>query len=247
MHPERWDISPEDYQLTEQLKQARVRKLLDDPELTTSRWECIIEGIWQRMQSSKEDVRSSLFWKGVGAEFLGTGLVVLIGCGAWVSDGQLSVVPVSLAFGIAVCVIMWTIGHLSGGHINPAVSFAMVVSRRVSLARGGLYATAQCLGAITGAAVLYGLTPATIRGSLGATTLHQDITAAQSFTIEALLAFVWVLILFATSDANRQDISRGAPLATGLTVALCHLYAVSVDQSFTSLNVCQFVLYAVHL
>ncbi|ELT91266.1 hypothetical protein CAPTEDRAFT_224285 [Capitella teleta] len=228
MNSQQWELSKDDYQLTEQLKQARVKKLLDDPELTTSRWECVVQLIAQRMTSSREDVRSPHVWRGVAAEFLGTGLMVLVGCGACVGGkGQAeSVVQISLAFGIAVSITMWTVGHVSGGHINPAVSFAMLVSRRISLAKAAMYVLAQCLAATTGAGVLYGLTPGPIRGTLGATVPHADITAAQSFTIEAILAFVWVLTLFATSDANRADLSRGAPLATGLSVTMCHLYAV---------------------
>ena len=237
MLPDRWQISKDDFQLTEELNQARVRRLLDDPELTTSRWECIVSLLYRRMESSKDDIRSVLMWRAAGAECLGTGLMVLIGCGAWIGSDPPSVVQISLAFGLAVIVIMWTIGHVSGGHINPAVSFAMVVCRRISLAKAGVYAAAQCLGAVTGAGILYGLTPANLRGTLGATLQHQDITAAQSFTLEAVLTFVWVLTLFASSDANRADLSRGAPLATGLAVTLCHLYAVSPVKIFAHVRI----------
>lgn len=227
-----WELTPEDYQLTEQLKRAREQKLYEDVDYcglpsTSKLWNVIHE----RMSSSREDIRSAGFWRAVVAEYIGTAIVVLVGCGAWIGNwgDQPSIVQVALAFGLAVSLVMWTLRHVSRSHLNPAISIAMVMSRRISLARALAYTIVQCLGAATGVGILKGATPSTQIGTLGATTPHPDITAAQAFTVEMVITFVWVFALFATSDPNRDDLPDSAPMCIGMAVTICHLYAVSTN------------------
>lgn len=108
------------------------------------------------------------FWRAVFAEFYGTMFFVFFGLGAalrWTS-GAYHVLHVSFCFGLAAATFIQSIGHISGGHINPAVTFAYVVSSQMSLFRAFFYICAQCLGALAGAAVLYGVTPSNMRGNL---------------------------------------------------------------------------------
>ena len=179
------------------------------------------------MLTSIDDLRSLRFWKAVAAECLGSLLLVLVGCGSCVDwDTENKVVRVSMCFGLAYATIIWTFYHVSGGHINPSVTFAHFVTRRVSLARAGLYIVAQLIGALIGAGILKGLTPSSRGGA--ATKLHQEMNSGQGFGVELFITFFLVLTYFATYDKKRKDISGSFPLTIGLAIAACHLFAVSI-------------------
>lgn len=198
-----------------------------------------------RMVTSLDDVKSLRFWKAVGAEFLGTLLLVLVGCGTCVTlrksyteiegrdvvvvnDYTEGVVRIALGFGLSVATIIWCVGHVSGGHINPAVTCAFFITRRISLARALIYIVAQCIGAIIGAGILRGLTPEAHRHALGATLLHPSVDGGQGFGVEFFITIILVLTIFATSDKKRRDLNGSFPLTIGLAVAMCHLFAVSI-------------------
>ncbi len=83
------------------------------------------------MATSLDDIKSPLFWRAVVAEFIGTAFLVLFGCGsctAWGSDHQPSMEHIGLAFGLIVGAMVWSIAHVSGGHINPAVTISMLIT-----------------------------------------------------------------------------------------------------------------------
>jgi len=83
-----------------------------------------------------DDVKTCRFWVAVLAEFLGTMLLVLVACGSCQPFSQgVDVVRISLAFGFSVATIVWVIAHVSGGHINPGVTFAFFVARKISILR----------------------------------------------------------------------------------------------------------------
>lgn len=185
-----------------------------------------------RMITSIDDLRALRFWKAVAAEFVGTLLLVLIGCGSvvrWDTDGK--VVQIALSFGLSVGTLVWCLSHVSGGHINPAVTFAFFVTRHISLARALCYFVAQIIGAIVGAGILKGLTPANRRGELGATIPHDDVDGGKAFGVEFFITFVLVLTVFATVDKKRKDLNGSSPLTIGLSVTMCHLFAVQYTGS----------------
>lgn len=187
-----------------------------------------------RMATSLEDIRSLIFWKAIFAEFLGTLLLVLIGTGSCIQDWQsdhLDIVQIALSFGLTVATIVWIIGHISGGHINPAVTCAMLITRKISIIRAMLFLVAQLVGAIVGSALLKEFTPEEMRGPLGATTLAKDVTEAMAVGIEFFITFALVLTVFASCDSKRTDIKGSFPLSIGLSITMAHLWAVEYTGS----------------
>jgi len=88
--------------------------------------------------SSLRDVKSIKFWLALLAEFLGTFLLVLVACGSCSQFNKYQpadVVQIALAFGLSVATIVWAIAHISGGHINPAVTVGFLLTRKISIAR----------------------------------------------------------------------------------------------------------------
>ena len=186
------------------------------------------------MQENIEDLCKPNFWRAVAAEFFGTLFLVLFGCGAMYNNGEhVSVVQVSLAFGLIYGSLVWSFNHVSGGHLNPAVSVAAMVCRRISLVRGLLFILSQVVGSISGGAILLGLSNSNTT-TLGVTKVSTEITAAQGFGIELVITFVLVFVILASTDEKRTDLGGSAPLSIGLAVVAATLYAVSSFTFFTS-------------
>lgn len=103
-----------------------------------------------RMVTSLEDITSLRLWKGIVAEFVGTLLLTLVGCGSCIDlrdDNKTSpIVQVALCFGLSVATVVWAIAHISGGHINPAVTAAMLATRKISLAKAVFFILFQVRG-----------------------------------------------------------------------------------------------------
>ena len=128
------------------------------------------------------------FWRAVSGEFLATLIFVLLGLGSTINWGAAErgtpsppadLVLISLCFGLSIATMAQCFGHISGGHINPAVTAAMLVTRKISLAKAVFYVLAQCLGAVVGAAVLSLVTPSAFSGGLGVTTVRKPRTRAR--------------------------------------------------------------------
>ena len=182
-----------------------------------------------RMRTSVEDIQSLTFWKAQFAEFVGTFLLVLVGVGSCIqswSPDELDIVQIALSFGLAVATCVWIVGHISGGHINPAVTMAMFVTRRISFVRAVVYIIVQCLASIAAAGLLKALTPKAKRGPFGCTSLGEGVEAGQGFVIEIFLTILLVLTVFASCDKNRKDLAGSFPLTIGLSVTVGHLWAV---------------------
>lgn len=166
------------------------------------------------------------FWIAVYGEFQATMLFILISTGSAMSLNQPTYLHVSLTFGFAVATLIQAVGHISGGHLNPAVSVAMMVTRRITFLRGVLYVAAQMLGAICASAILKGITPDNIAGDLAANKLMNGIDAAQGFAVEMLITFQFIWTVFATTDPERTDPQGSPALAIGISIAIGHLLAI---------------------
>ncbi|CAK1599868.1 unnamed protein product [Parnassius mnemosyne] len=177
--------------------------------------------------------------KALLAEFIGNLLLNLFGCGACVnvalgSTAAPDIVLIALAFGLAVFAIISAVGHISGGHVNPAVTIGLAATGGVKPVRAILYIIAQCAGAAAGSGLLKSFTPDRAAGNLSVTGLGTDVTQLQGFGIEFFLGFVLVFVVCGVCDANKPDSKATAPLAIGLTVTLGHLLAV--DYTGSSMN-----------
>jgi aquaporin related protein len=125
------------------------------------------------------------------------------------------------------------IGHVSGGHINPAVTLGVMVAGQMSIVRGVLYMVAQYLGGIAGAGLLRVATPsagtagfsAAAQG-LGGNALQSGVSPGQGVLVEAMVTFLLVIVVFGVCDSRRDDVKGSIPLAIGLTVGISHLVAI---------------------
>lgn len=116
----------------------------------------------------KREILTLAFARSVFVEFISTLIFVFIGLGSalkWPSALP-SILQISLAFGLAIGTLVQAFGHISGAHINPAVTIAFFVGNQISFLRTLFYVIAQLTGAIAGAGILYGVTPANTRGNL---------------------------------------------------------------------------------
>merc|ERR1712154_155903 len=166
--------------------------------------------------------------KSLLAELVGTLLLVFVGCGSCVGGSggdQANIVRISLCFGLTVATLAASIGHVSGCHVNPAVTVGLVAGAKIGLVPGCLYICAQSLGAVLGSHILllFLYHSSGLRGAsgLGATSLHTDLTPAQGLVIEASITLVLVVFAAAGDERNARDV-RGSPaLAIGLAITAC--------------------------
>jgi aquaporin Z len=168
--------------------------------------------------------------KKFSAEFVGTMVLALFGCGAAVlGPAPFDQLAVSLAFGLAIVAMAYGIGPVSGCHVNPAVSLAAFVAGRMSLKDMGLYWVAQILGAVAGAAIL-GQIAAEGYTSLGANGFGSgspggfDLQAALIFEVVATAIFV--IVILGVTGAKGHGAFAG--LAIGLTLAVIHIVGIRV-------------------
>lgn len=149
------------------------------------------------------------------AELIGTFILVFIGAGAG-ALGVGGLVGVALAHGLALMVVVYAYGHLSGAHINPAVTFGLALAGVVDWAKALVYWAAQLLGGILAAALLAFLLSG-METNLGATTLAGGVTPLQGLVTEAVLTFFLVnTVLHAAVDGKAGNF---AGLAIGMTLA----------------------------
>lgn len=165
-------------------------------------------------------------WASYLAEGIGTFGLVFAGCGAIMIDqtsgGQVTHVGVSLVFGLIITVMIYSLGHISGAHFNPAVTLGFVLARHFPLRRLAGYWLAQLLGASLAAEclrLLFGNV-----AHLGATLPAGSGGAWQSFGLEALLTFFLMFVIMAMATDTRA-VGQAAALAIGATVGLEALFA----------------------
>lgn len=159
------------------------------------------------------------------AEFVGTLLFVLVGAGSVVANisGPQGIIAVALAHGVGLAVIITIMLPISGGHINPAVSFALFLGKQIDARTLGQYVLAQLLGAIVAALLIKGLFPASMVRitSLGTPQLSGAMGLFSGIALEALFTFLLVSAVYGTC-VNPQA-QRVGGFAIGLTVLVCAL------------------------
>src|SRR5579862_1084118 len=151
------------------------------------------------------------------AEFVGAFTLIFIGGGAGIWSGN-DIVAVALANGLAIGIMVTNLGHISGGHFNPAITLGFVATRRISLALAAAYWACQLAGAIVAAALLRWLLhkPA----FLAAVPHVAHIGAGRGLVVEMVLTFFLVWAVFATAVDPRGAFKAVAGLAIGLTITI---------------------------
>ena len=171
-------------------------------------------------------------------EFIGTLVLVLFGCGTAVLT-EADIVATSLAFGLSIVALVYVIGGISGCHVNPAVSFAMFLDKRLSGSDLIKYIIAQILGAIAGAGILAIIINSIFKlGDYTVTGLGQNafgkynISMLGAFIVEAILTFVFIFTILGVTKDKKKDSVSG--IVIGLTLTFVHLFGIKLTG--TSVN-----------
>ncbi|XP_072219634.1 aquaporin FA-CHIP-like [Leuresthes tenuis] len=175
------------------------------------------------------EFKSKEFWRAVLAEFVGMTLFIFLSISTAIGNSNNTnpdqEVKVSLAFGLAIATLAQSLGHISGAHLNPAVTLGMLASCQISVFKAVMYIVAQMLGSALASGIVYGARPNNTT-ALGLNALN-GVTPSQGVGIELLATFQLVLCVIAVTDKRRRDVTGSAPLAIGLSVCLGHLAAIS--------------------
>ncbi len=182
--------------------------------------------------------------KKAAAEFFGTFWLVFGGCGAAVlaaafPDLGIGFLGVALAFGLTVLTMAFAIGHISGCHLNPAVSVGLLVGKRFPAKELPAYVIAQVLGAIVAAAVLYAIASGKagfVTGGFASNGYAEHSPGGYSLfaclVAEVVLTFMFLMIILGSTDKRAPQ--GLAPIAIGLALTLIHLVGIPVTN--TSVN-----------
>ncbi len=174
------------------------------------------------------------------AEMVGTMVLVLMGCGVAVSLGCdpvnniPAVVGTAFAFGLAVVAMAYTIGGISGCHINPAITLGCLIAKRISAKDAAMYMIFQVIGAFIGSAILYLLTTNSGLEGTGANALQDGVEVAGGLIAEIVFTCVFVLVVLGATAKTNGATNNFAGLAIGLSLILVHL--VCIRYTGTSVN-----------
>ncbi len=179
------------------------------------------------------------------AEFIGTFVLVLFGCGTAAISGGITgvsgVLAIAMAFGLSIVAMAYCIGNISGCHINPAVSFAMLLTKRMSGKDFIGYVIAQVLGALLASAILMLLITQSGLGSIETTGLGQNGYGEASFVglsmggaliVEIILTFVFIMTILGVTSNEKMGSVAG--IVIGLTLAFVHIMGIPLTG--TSVN-----------
>ncbi len=187
-------------------------------------------------------------WRAVAAEFIATGLFVFLGTGSVVValnvlNGKVNdpsfIISVAMAHGLAIALLVAATARISGGHINPAVTFAAAMTGKIKVSTAVLYIGAQLVAAILGSLLLKAVIAGPAEFNLGAHSINVFNTelgagivedqvgngAGAGLLIEAVLTFALVFVVFATA-IDRKGLTHLAPIAIGFVVLVDHLVGI---------------------
>ena len=173
------------------------------------------------------------------SEFVGTCMLTLLACGVAVMvgcDTAAGIVATSLAFGLVIVAMAYSIGNVSGCHINPAVSIGMYVSGKMELKECVKYIISQILGALAGSALLgvcLGSFEQLGANGFGGTLPNgMEVTVWMAILVEIILTFVFITVILGVTDKKENGHITG--LIIGLALVLVHLFGISITG--TSVN-----------
>ena len=161
------------------------------------------------------------------AEFIGTLVLVLFGCGTAIAvncstDNIAAYLTTAVAFGLVIVAMAYSVGHISGCHINPAVSLAMLITKQIGVYDFIFYVVAQVLGAIAGAGILrIFFNPAD--SGFGTNAMY-DGSIVKTLIIECVLTFVFVFAILGVTSKKKSE--QFAGLVIGLTLILVHILGI---------------------
>jgi len=180
--------------------------------------------------------------KKYSAELIGTMALVLIGCGSAVIAGKfIGFTGISFAFGLTVLAMVYAIGSISGCHINPAITIAMLVAGKIKGKDAIFYVIAQCIGGIIGAGILWAIASGITGFSLASTGLGQNGFGAHSpagyslaacFIAEVVLTALFLFVIFGSTHDKAPKGFAG--ISIGFTLVLIHLIGIPITG--TSVN-----------
>ena len=175
------------------------------------------------------------------AELIGTFVLTFLGCGAAVSlncgSDTASIVGTAVAFGLAVVAMAYTIGGISGCHINPAITLGVYLSGRMNAKDCGMYMLFQVIGAIIAAALLaliVSTDPGLARGTATGANACASGNLWTGLIVEFVLTFIFVLVVLGATAKTNGATNNFAGLAIGLALVLIHL--VGINYTGTSVN-----------
>lgn len=174
------------------------------------------------------------------AEMVGTMVLVLMGCGSAIFNGgcgtPAQVLMVAVAFGLAVVSMAYTIGGVSGCHINPAITLGCMLSGRMESKEGVMYMLFQVIGAFIGSTLLWVLTSnidMQYATTTGANACASGVSLTGGLIAEIIFTFVFVLVVLGTTD-SKKGAGNFAGLAIGLSLVLVHIVCIPITG--TSVN-----------
>jgi aquaporin Z len=176
------------------------------------------------------------------AELLGTFVLVFMGTGSAVVAGKyIGFLGISLAFGISVLVMVYAIGHISGCHINPAITIAMLLNGKISSKDAVIYIVVQSIGAIIASVLLLNIMAGFPGYDLATNGLGQNgygaaspagFSLASGFIAEVVLTFIFLIVIFGSTSKNAPSGFAGIPI--GFTLAIIHMVGIPITG--TSVN-----------
>jgi len=200
-----------------------------------------------KFQDEEDDVLAAL-WRGGVSEFFATLIFVFIGTGAVVASqaqlGSSSIgVPnltlIALAHGFCIMVLVYAVGEVSGGHINPAVTWACLLTNKISFIRALVFIISQLCGAVTGSAILKAILPDSLQYGMGCHSLNPSLTPGQGFGAEVIFTFIFIFVVFATAispfagklaplSGGEAEYGPGklTPFAVGMTILILHCVGI---------------------